>query len=79
MTNKENEDLINHPSHYTGRKVDCLVCIEAITEHMSAMDAFLAGQIVKYLYRCTDKGTMELDLGKAKFYMDKLQKRHRVI
>lgn len=73
------EDLVNHPSHYTGRKVECLTCIEAVTEHMSGMDAFLAGQVIKYLYRCTDKGNKSLDLSKAKFYMDKLQKRNKVL
>lgn len=76
---KTTDDMVNHPSHYTGRKVECLTCIEVVTEHMSGMDAFLAGQVIKYLYRCTDKGNKSLDLSKAKFYMDKLQKRNKVL
>lgn len=34
--------------------------------------AFLAGQVIKYLYRCTDKGQFTEDLLKAQWYMNRL-------
>lgn len=64
-------DVVNHPSHYT-RDIECIDCIKVIVEHLNGEEAFLAGQVVKYLYRCSDKGYFLQDLKKAQWYMNRL-------
>lgn len=57
------DDIINHPSHYTAGGVECIDAIEAaLCKYTDPVDAWLAGQVVKYL-------------GKAKFYLDRLAAR----
>lgn len=65
------KEIINHPPYYT-RSVECIDCIAAVVEHMHNEYAFLAGQVIKYLYRCTDKGHFTEDLLKAQWYMNRL-------
>lgn len=65
------KEIINHPPHYT-RSIECIDCIAAVVEHMHNEYAFLAGQVIKYLYRCTDKGHFTEDLLKAQWYMNRL-------
>lgn len=64
MSNIRN-DVINHPKHYTGHPsgVECI----QITEHMS----FCLGNVVKYIWRCDDKGVPLEDLEKARWYLDR--------
>lgn len=64
-------DVVNHPSHYT-RDIECIDCIKVIVEHLNGEEAFLVGQVVKYLYRCNDKGYFLQDLKKAQWYMNRL-------
>lgn len=68
-------DMVNHPPHYNKPgKIECIKCIEAITDGYSGQFAYLAGQVVKYLYRANDKGHFTQDIEKAKWYMDRLAK-----
>lgn len=65
-------DLVNHPSHYTKGGIECIDCIESIISSVSdPVQAFLVGQVVKYLYRYTMKNGLE-DLRKAQWYLNRL-------
>ena len=60
---EKNEDLVNHPSHYTKG-------IE-VTDFISSwqMDWF-RGNIIKYITRCPYKGNSIEDLKKAKMLIN---------
>lgn len=63
-------DNVNHPSHYTQHKYECIQFIENMTDTLIA-NAF------KYVWRCDDKGKREEDLSKALFYMNQYRKHPR--
>lgn len=63
-------DNVNHPSHYTQHKYECIQFIENMTDTLIA-NAF------KYVWRCDDKGKREEDLSKALFYMHQYRKHPR--
>ena len=67
---KKTDDSVNHPSHYTDGKIEC---IDAIESSMSkeAFKGYCKGNIIKYLWRYEHKGGVE-SLKKAKWYIDKL-------
>lgn len=68
-------DNINHPAHYTAGRIECIDAIEAALErHYNAVDAWLTGQIIKYIWRWPMKGGVE-DLKKAEFYLNRLIER----
>lgn len=70
---EENNERVQHPSHYTWLKELCGVEVIGITRHMD----FDLGNAVKYLLRAgrkseegyTDKQKMVEDLRKAIFYI----------
>ena len=67
---KKVDDSVNHPSHYTDGKIEC---IDAIESSMSK-EAFLGyckGNILKYIWRYEHKGGVE-SLKKAMWYINKL-------
>jgi len=64
-------DPVNHPSHYTMGKVECVDAIASATTGLIGMEAFCTGQIIKYSWRWKYKNGKE-DLEKARFYLDKL-------
>ncbi len=62
----KNEDVINHPSHYTYGKIECIDFIQDKKLN------FLLGNAVKYIVRCQYKndGKNKIeDLKKAIFYL----------
>jgi hypothetical protein len=65
------EDLVNHPNHYTSGGIEC---IDAIKASMTPIEyaGFLKGQILKYVWRYRLKGKPAQDLKKARFYLDRL-------
>lgn len=64
-------DSIN-PDHYKRLPVEAIHIIEsAIDNAPSAQDAYLHGQVLKYVLRCWHKNGIE-DLRKAKRYLDRL-------
>lgn len=68
-------DIVNHPSHYTSSSngIECIDAIEgAVDKYSKPYHAWLVGQVIKYLWRAPLKGTYEVDIRKAKFYLDKL-------
>lgn len=68
-------DIVNHPVHYTSASngIECIDAIEAaVDRYLQPYHAWLVGQVIKYLWRAPLKGTYEIDIRKAKFYLDKL-------
>ena len=71
---EENNERVQHPSHYTWLKEQCGVEVIDITRHMN----FDLGNAVKYILRAgrkseegyTDKQKMIEDLRKAIFYIE---------
>ena len=69
-------DMVNHPSHYTYGKVEC---IDAIEESMTteAFRGYCKGAALKYLWRYERKGKPLEDLQKAQWYLVKLISSHQ--
>lgn len=66
-------DLVNHPAHYTSGGIECIDAIKAaISKYQIPYDAWLAGQVIKYIWRAPLKGNYEQDLKKAQFYLNRL-------
>lgn len=64
-------DNVNHPSHYTAGKVECIDAIEAATSGLEGIQAVCTGNVIKYIWRWRRKNGVE-DLRKARWYLDKL-------
>lgn len=64
------EDLVNHPSHYTDGGIECIEAIEA-QQTLEEFRGYLKGNIAKYLWRERHKGGTE-SLKKARWYLDRL-------
>ena len=56
-------DLVNHPSHYIGRKFESIDIIEDFNLN------FCLGNAIKYILRCQKKGNKKQDLEKAIWYI----------
>lgn len=68
------EDKVNHPSHYTQGKVECIDGIESALTGLDGFEGYLAGNVLKYLWRWKSKNGIE-DLMKARWYLDRLIRR----
>ena len=72
--NKEpNVDMVNHPSHYTQGGIECIDCIKSAIVGKVGIEAFCAGNAIKYLFRYEEKNGIE-DVKKARWYIDRLIK-----
>lgn len=65
------DDQVNHPSHYTQGKVECIDALESATINLKGIDAVCTANAIKYLWRWKEKGGLR-DLKKAKWYLDRL-------
>lgn len=65
------EDAVNHPSHYTAGKVECIDALESATTGLQGIEAVCTANAIKYLWRWKHKNGVE-DLQKAKWYIDRL-------
>ena len=65
------KDNVNHPSHYTQGKVECLDALESATIGKSGIEAVCVSNIIKYLWRYEEKNGVE-DVRKAQFYLNRL-------
>ena len=68
---KEQQDVVNHPAHYTKGKIECIDAIEAATDGLTGFKGYCTGNIIKYLWRWHKKNGLE-DLKKAEWYLKKL-------
>lgn len=64
-------DPVNHPIHYNQAGLECIDAISAMTSTMKGEGAYMAGNILKYLWRHEYKNGLE-DLRKAQWYLNKL-------
>ena len=67
----DTHDMVNHPPHYTQGGIECIDAIRAATFGKPPYEAWLVGQIMKYIWRYDKENGLE-DLEKAKFYLDRL-------
>lgn len=65
------KDMVNHPSHYTHGKFECIDVLEDITKDLTGIEAICTANAVKYLWRWKHKNGLE-DLKKARWYLDRL-------
>ena len=65
------EDLVNHPSHYTDGGIECIEAIEAQLT-VEEYRGYLRGNCAKYLWRCNLKGKRKQDLEKCQWYLQRL-------
>jgi len=66
-------DKINYPPHYTQGEIECIDAIESAIAGLPPQEAFLAGQVIKYVWRYNHKENAYDDLGKARWYLNRLQ------
>jgi hypothetical protein len=64
-------DAVNHPTHYTNGKVECIDAIESAVTGLDGVEAVLTGHIIRYVWRWKQKGGVE-DLRKAEWYLKRL-------
>lgn len=67
MENKE--DVVNHPNHYTNRKIECIDEMIQVFGKQAVMD-FCLCNVWKYRYRALAKNGQE-DIAKSDWYMEK--------
>lgn len=62
---------VYHPAHYTQGDIECWDAMKACMSEQE-FAGYLRGCAIKYLWRCTVKGTFTKDLQKARAYVNKL-------
>ena len=67
--NKELQDMVNHPPHYSKAGIETIQAIKAMTD--KGFEFYLQGNIMKYLWRYRYKNGAE-DLKKAQWYLNEL-------
>lgn len=73
MENANLKDNINHPDHYTQGDIECIDAIKAATVDKKGIEAVYVSQVIKYVWRYTQKGGSE-SLRKASWYLNRLIK-----
>ena len=66
----DQNDPVNHPSHYASGGIECISAIEAQLSP-EEFQGYLRGNVVKYVWRWREKGGRQ-DLQKANWYLTKL-------
>lgn len=64
-------DVVNHPSHYTNGRIECIDAIDSATTGKSGIEAVCVANVIKSLWRYEEKNGLE-DVKKAKWYLNKL-------
>lgn len=68
---KEADDMVNHPAHYTAGGIECIDGLAAATTGLEGIEAVCTANAIKYLWRWKHKNGVQ-DLEKAKWYIDYL-------
>lgn len=72
--NEINDKMVSHPAHYQSKTgLEVFDVIEAFTSDLEGIEAFDAGNIIKYICRWKNKNGLQ-DLKKAREYLDHLIK-----
>ena len=67
------DDAVSHPAHYTAGTVECIDALESMASgYTDTVQAGLAWQTVKYIWRSPLKENQLQDLKKARWYLDRL-------
>lgn len=73
QNDNEPANMVNHPSHYTVGKIECIDALEAmLTGYKDPVQAGLAMQVVKYIWRLPLKAKPLEDAKKAQYYLNRL-------
>lgn len=64
-------DVVNHPSHYTKGRIECIDAIDSATVGKTGIEAVAVANIIKYLWRYEEKGGLE-SVRKAQWDLNKL-------
>ena len=64
----EEADEVNQPDHYLMGKIECIDAIESAVVGLVGIEAFLAGNVIKYVFRHEWKNGMQ-DLMKGHWYL----------
>jgi hypothetical protein len=64
-------DQVNHPLHYTRGGIECIDALDAAVAGCPADEAICVANVIKYVWRYTDKTPVE-SLKKARWYLDRL-------
>lgn len=67
MTNEQNDQMVNHPTHYTKERIPVTIYLEPID--LCELYDFNVGNAMKYLLRAKNKGNYVQDLMKAQWYL----------
>ncbi len=67
------KDNINHPTHYTAGRVECIDALAAATTGLEGVEAVCTANAIKYLWRWKRKNGIE-DIDKAIWYLERLKK-----
>lgn len=70
---KPDDDMVNHPSHYTQGGIECIDALKAATVSKTGIEAVCTANVIKYLWRYEEKNGIE-DVKKARWYIDRLIK-----
>jgi hypothetical protein len=66
-------DNVNHPAHYKAGEIECIDALESMASgYKDPVQAGLAWQVVKYMWRSPLKENQLQDLEKARWYLDRL-------
>jgi len=66
----DNLDMVNSPAHYNKAGIETIDMIESVTG--DGFEAYLQGNILKYVCRYRYKDNPVEDLGKARWYLNRL-------
>lgn len=66
------DETVHDPDWYTSGSVETIDKIEAVIDGLPAREAFLLGQVIRYVDRAGEKDDQATDLGKANNYAHRL-------
>lgn len=64
-------DLVNHPRHYTKGGVECIDALDAAVVGKPPDEAICVANVIKYLWRYEEKEPLR-SLQSARWYLDRL-------
>ena len=67
---EEEKDMVNSPAHYNKAGIETIDIIQSVTK--DGFEAYLQGNILKYLCRYRYKQNAVEDLEKARWYLNRL-------
>ena len=66
------EDNVNKPAHYTKGNFEAIDVIQDVVQFYDPTEAWLIGQVLKYIMRAPHKGAKLEDIKKAQWYLNRV-------